>query len=306
MSSWYPNAVHKPISRNFGGRRSRTRAVILHVDAGGAASLQGWFNNAASGASSHFHVRYDGVVEQYVDADLTAWTQRAGNSSCIGIETQGKGDGAWTAAQLSSLASLVRWLCDRYGIPKRSMGNSLPSSSGIGYHRMGIDPWRVSGGEVWGPRGKVCPGNLRVDQFPGLVASVAAGSVSNPIGGSGSVAKPNLPGAPAPIIPVPEEDDDMRGLFEALYRYYLGREGSPAEVDKWTVTAARAGLSLKEAEVEFAKATAEPGTVSAAYREFLGREASPAEVASWVNQRATVRAVRDAIANSPEAKKRKG
>lgn len=130
-------------------------------------------------------------------------------------------------------------------------------------------------------------------------------TVSNPVTNGGSVAKPKTPGAPAPIIPVLEEDDDMRGLFEALYRYYMDREGSAAEVDKWTVTAACAGLSLKEAEVAFAKATAEPGTVTAAYREFLVREASPAEVTSWVNQRATVRTVRDAIANSPEAKKRK-
>lgn len=216
MATWYPNAVRKPIVRNFGGRRSRTRAVVLHVDAGGANSLQGWFNSPASGASSHFYVKYDGTVEQYVDADLVAWTQREGNASCVGIETQGKGDGMWTPAQLRALAALVRWLCDRYGIPKASMGNSRTTSRGIGYHRMGIDPWRVSGGETWGPRGKVCPGNDRVVQFPGLVASVAAGAVGNPIGGGGSVTIPTIPGRPAPI----EEDDltpDQARKLDAIY-----------------------------------------------------------------------------------------
>lgn len=175
MSTWYPLAVRKPIVRNFGGKRPTTRGLILHVDAGGANSLQGWFNNPSAGASSHFYVKYDGTVEQYLDADLVAWTQRAGNASCVGIETQGKGDGDWTPAQLASMVALLRWLTVRYGVPAVSMGSSLPQARGIGYHRMGIDPWRVSGGQVWGPRGKVCPGNLRVAQFPGVVAAVAHG-----------------------------------------------------------------------------------------------------------------------------------
>lgn len=181
MSTWYPYAVRKPIVRNFGGKRRVTRAVVLHVDAGAAKSLQGWFNNPSAGASSHFYVTYDGTVEQYVDADLIAWTQRSGNATCIGIETQGKGDGEWTPAQLASIVALVRWLNDHYGISDVSMGNSRPASRGIGYHRMGIDPWRVAGGEVWGPRGKVCPGDRRVAQFPYVVNAVAGGTPVPPV-----------------------------------------------------------------------------------------------------------------------------
>lgn len=172
MSAFYPLAIQKPIVRNHGGRRAVTRAAIVHVDAGGAASLQGWFNNPASGASSHFYVKYDGAVEQYLDADLIAWTQRAGNSTCVGIETQGKGEGTWTPAQLASLVGLLRWLGQRYGIPLTNMLNSRRASRGIGIHRFGIDPWRVGAGEVWGGRGKICPGHDRVSQFPGVLAAL--------------------------------------------------------------------------------------------------------------------------------------
>lgn len=188
----YPHAVQKRIVRNFGGRRPSTRAVVLHVDAGGAASLQGWFNNPSAQASSHFYVKYDGTVEQYLDTDVIAWTQRDGNASCIGIETQGKGEGEWTAAQAAAIVNLVRWLCDLYGLPKVDMASSKSGARGIGMHRYGIDPWRVAGGQVWGPRGKVCPGNDRVRQFPAAVASVANGTavpVSNPAGGSDSEAQ---------------------------------------------------------------------------------------------------------------------
>lgn len=191
MATFYPGAVQRIISRNHGGRRALTEAVVLHVDAGGANTLFGWFSNPASSASSHFYVKYDGTIEQYLDADLIAWTQRAGNTRCIGIETQGVGSGSWTEAQLASLTALVGWLCDRYSLPKASMGNSRKGSRGIGIHRFGIDPWRVNGGEVWGGRGKACPGDARVGQFPGLVARIA--------GGAAPVSSP----APAPATPAP-------------------------------------------------------------------------------------------------------
>lgn len=170
----YDQARWRPISVNYGAERTRTRAVVLHVDAGGASSLYGWFNNPAALASSHFYVTYGGTVEQYLDTSLTAWTQRTGNASCIGIETQGKGDGSWTAAQLTSLARLVRWLCQYYSLPVTDMRTSRPDATGVGMHRYGIDPWRVSDGEVWGGNGKVCPGELRVAQFAGLLQRARA------------------------------------------------------------------------------------------------------------------------------------
>lgn len=166
----YPGARWMPIATNTGGTRAWTRAVVLHVDAGGADSLHGWFSNPSALASSHFYVTYDGRVEQYVDTDTVAWTQRQGNASCIGIETQGLGTGTWTEPQISSLSSLVAWLCWQYHLPITDMRSSHPDARGVGMHRFGIDPWRVADGEVWGPTGKVCPGDGRVAQFPGVLA----------------------------------------------------------------------------------------------------------------------------------------
>lgn len=178
----YAVAVQKPIVRNYGGVRPRTTCAILHVDAGGANSLQGWFNNPASSASSHFYVKYDGTVEQYVDTKYIAWTQRAGNAYGIGIETQGLGSGSWTTAQMASIAALLRWISKTHGVPLVDMRDSKPGRRGVGYHRMGIDNWRVTGGDVWGPRGKVCPGNARVLQFEAVLGSALGGTpVVNPL-----------------------------------------------------------------------------------------------------------------------------
>lgn len=188
----YPGAVYRPISRNHGGTRSKTTCAILHVDAGGASSLYGWFNNPASSASSHFYVKYDGTVEQYLDTNLIAWTQRAGNAYGIGIETQGLGSGTWTDAQMASIAALLKWLSGAHGIPLQDMKNSRSTSRGVGYHRMGIDPWRVFNGHVWGPRGKVCPGDGRVAQFEAtLGAAAGAKPVTNPVNPGTSVPELN-------------------------------------------------------------------------------------------------------------------
>lgn len=178
----YAAAVQKPIVRNHGGVRSRTTCAVLHVDAGGAASLQGWFNNPASSASSHFYVKYDGTVEQYLDTRLIAWTQRTGNNYGIGIETQGLGSGTWTSAQAASIAALLRWISKTHGISLVDMGNSKPASRGVGLHRYGCSPYRVAGGDVWGPNGKICPGPDRVAQFPSVLAAANNSTpVVNPI-----------------------------------------------------------------------------------------------------------------------------
>jgi hypothetical protein len=128
--------------------------------------------------------------------------------------------------------------------------------------------------------------------------------VSNVVGGGGSVSRPTIPGAPVPIVP--EEDDDMRGLIESLYRRFVGREGSTVEVDTWTISAAESGKTPKQIVETFASARAEADTVRAAYLEFLGRGPSAVDVASWTTKGYTVKQVRDGIANSVEAKSRKG
>ena len=181
----YPGAKWRPISRNFTDReRSRTDGIILHVTASTAASQHGWFNNPASGASSHLHIALDGTVEQYVDLDKIAWTSGDGSARTIGIETAGTGSGSWTKAQLDALEKALVWLCERYRVPVRLMGSSRSTERGIGWHRLGIDGnfpatgllagrAQRGGGEKWSKsRGKVCPGDARIRQIPALVERV--------------------------------------------------------------------------------------------------------------------------------------
>src|SRR5690606_35036091 len=86
---------------------------------------------------------------------------------------------ALTAAQVEANAKILAWAHKTHGIPLQLAPNSRPGSRGLGYHRQGIDGnWsgyryggRVSGGEVWTTsRGKVCPGDRRIDQLPQILA----------------------------------------------------------------------------------------------------------------------------------------
>jgi hypothetical protein len=51
------------------------------------------------------------------------------------------------------------------------MPDSRPASRGVGYHKLGVKPWVVSGGELWSSSaGKVCPGAAKIAQVPNIIA----------------------------------------------------------------------------------------------------------------------------------------
>ncbi len=117
------------------------------------------------------------------NTDFVAEANLNGNWHLISIETADVGLGfpawntnsanvpAWTVAQVESIAKLVAWCCLTYDIPCAVIPDSRPGRRGVGWHRQGIDPYRVSGGETWSnARGKVCPGDRRVAQIPQVVA----------------------------------------------------------------------------------------------------------------------------------------
>lgn len=186
MTLKYAPAKWRPIPRNFTDRkRSETRGVILHTTASTAASQFGWFSSPKAAASSHLHVALDGTVEQYVDLDKIAWTSGAASGTTVGIETAGTGKESWTPAQVEAITAFLVWACKRWDIPARAMTSSLASERGIGWHRLGIDgnfpalPSLLAGrnqrgkGESWSKStGKVCPGDKRIQQIPGIVAEV--------------------------------------------------------------------------------------------------------------------------------------
>lgn len=192
MATYVPGVTVRLINTNFtNANRKKTDGVVLHVTASRTAkSMFGWFSNPSAQASSHLHTDIDGHTEQYVDLDKIAWTQRSGNVRLIGYETQGDGTGLWTTAQASEILRVVGWIANHYGFPMVDMLNSMPSSRGVGLHRYGCSPWRVSGAEVWGPNGKICPGQLNAHYvqsgafFKGIPAGGDGGSAPQPPAGN--------------------------------------------------------------------------------------------------------------------------
>lgn len=163
---WMPGAVRSPFPTPGRARRRKGRGVAYHVAVSEAESLRPW-----PGADWHFYVSKKGTIYQFIDTDLQSWTTGAGNSSMIGVETEGGVHNPetepWTDAQLDALARIARWAHETEGIPLRLMKSSHPSERGLGWHKLGVRPWVVPGGELWSSAyGKICPGRAKIAQMP--------------------------------------------------------------------------------------------------------------------------------------------
>lgn len=135
------------------------RALILHVDAGNASSLFGWFNGPSGGVESHFHIRKDGSVEQYRDTAFQADANVSANAFAISVETQGLEHGEWTDEQITAIKALILWAHKEHGVPLRVCRTS--TDSGIGYHTLFPGAWDT--------RGASCPGPDRKEQFRNII-----------------------------------------------------------------------------------------------------------------------------------------
>jgi hypothetical protein len=162
-----PFATYKPVA-NHGGAMSAHLGLVLHVQEGNGG-LQGWFNNPASGASSTWWVSKAGVLEQYVDADATAWAQGAGNATYNSVETEGFVAEPLTGAQESMLAELYAWGAVTYGWPNALA--EAPGQRGLGWHGMGGSAW---GGHTG------CPGDLRKNRRDEILAAAFGGPSQAP------------------------------------------------------------------------------------------------------------------------------
>lgn len=139
----------------------------------------------APALAAHFSVRADGYIWQHRDTKVQSAANYQGNPHVIAVETEDYGSAfgswsgsnvpSWTPAQLEALAKIAVWVNKTHGIPLVPLPNSKRASTGIGFHRQGIDGnfpnGRVAGGEVWSTStGKVCPGDRRIAQIPGIIA----------------------------------------------------------------------------------------------------------------------------------------
>jgi len=98
--------------------------IVIHVMDGYFEGTIDWFQNPDSQASAHYLVSQEGEIVQMVREKDIAW--HAGNweynQRSIGIEHEDKGNWDkpnWATEELyQASAALVRYLCDKYGIPK--------------------------------------------------------------------------------------------------------------------------------------------------------------------------------------------
>lgn len=181
MPTLYPAATYRPLGTQTQAPMRAHDLIVLHTMVGTLASTDAFFRaEGFTGIESHFGVGHDGTVLQWQDLDFIADAQLDANPRAISIETADVGPGfppwntrdgekvpAWTGAQIEAIAHVVAWCCSRYGIPCELVPDSRPDRRGIGYHRLGVDPFRVPGGERWSTAdGKSCPGPRRIAQIP--------------------------------------------------------------------------------------------------------------------------------------------
>jgi hypothetical protein len=154
---------------------------------------------------SHFHVAYDGTVEQYVDTSMRAFADLDGNDATVSIETQGvsasTGDEPWRPAQAAAIIKLVAWIMETHNVPRKLATTAFPgsaSSQGLSWHRLGCDgnfpalpsiqagrTQRGGGMRYSTSYGKVCPGYKRVTQihqeiWPGVQKALGATPTPKP------------------------------------------------------------------------------------------------------------------------------
>lgn len=126
--------------------------LVLHVQAGDG-NPYGWFSDPNNRASSHFWIAKDGALVQYVDSDLIAWAQAAGNGTFNSVETEGFPTEPLTTAQVQTLARLYVWGHKTYGWPLKLSED--PGTPGF--------CWHGAGGAAWGGHTS-CPGDIRKAQ----------------------------------------------------------------------------------------------------------------------------------------------
>jgi hypothetical protein len=185
----YLGATWRPVDRYKAGQRlavpmASYDAVVGHTAVTSSTPSMHSFFNVAGRATPHLFFGQHGECEQYIDTDFRSSAVLNGNHRCLTWEAW---DGfpwpngvcpPYTDEQAEAMAQFCAWAHEVHGIELVQMPNSRPNSTGIGWHRLGVDgnfppgllSGRVAGGETWSKAtGKTCPTDLRIRQFPGFI-----------------------------------------------------------------------------------------------------------------------------------------
>ncbi len=126
----YPLAVWNPASSsNYSTTLINHYFVVVHDIEGTYLSCISWFKNPAAQVSAHYvlNAKKDivndsvaGQVTQMVEERYRAWHVGCWNSYMIGLEHEGYANTpAWYTPELyNSSANLIKYICDKYSIPK--------------------------------------------------------------------------------------------------------------------------------------------------------------------------------------------
>lgn len=199
-----PFARYEPLPENETQPRIVPTQFILHsaVDHPGPTNLGGWMARDDVKVESHFWITLDGTIVQLMDTEVRAdanlgANRRPDGTGAVSVETEDEGNPdsrPWTARQLRALVRLGVWLVETHGIP--AVRCPSPDGPGIGHHTMWGAPSKWTS-----VRGKTCPGRVRIEQFPNVLADIA-GQVE------GDAPKPS-PARPTPEpAPAPEPDEE--------------------------------------------------------------------------------------------------
>ena len=186
-----PFAVWRPIRENYTQARIDPDIAIAHsaVDAPGPSSLFSFFDSTSVGVETHFFIKNDGVIEQYLDTNVRADANRYVNGRAVSFETEDEGDPnnrKWTPQQVASIKRLLAWLWQVHPRIQKRMCPG-PYESGVGYHTMFGAP------SAWTPVVKTCPGTVRKVQW--------AAEIAPWIRGYSTYVPPKPAPAPSPSVP---------------------------------------------------------------------------------------------------------
>ncbi len=179
-----PDVQWRPLPRGFGTRMTRYDLVLVHTCVGSFEGTDGYFRSGKTASNSHFLTGGYGEIRQLGDTAFRSAANADGNHRSITIENADMGPGfaawntrdggavpAFTPQQVEANARICAWAHLAHGVPLAAADTSRPNARGVGFHRLGCDPYRVPDGERWSSAyGKVCPGPRRIAQIPQIIA----------------------------------------------------------------------------------------------------------------------------------------